>query len=322
MDRGGLNNPQDIKKMSEQLDKYNYYSMLLTYHSKNSDLLIKSLLAADKNINLKFMLAIRTYAISPEYLSMICDSYNQSFPNKLILNITSGDIHSEENSINDIPIFNEYLNTPEKRLDYTEEWTKKFIEICSNKYLPELFMAGHSNKTREMANKFNATHISMLDMHIKYLKENASINKKQLISLSILIKDNINEAKEFLLKNNTTILVAEYEDVFLGMASISFNEDMALFGNLYVGLQERGIGSLLTKHRFALVQSHVSLTAPGSSYGVQARCFYQNHRAYKHLLKHGFAPINWKLHKTYSFPIVIMEQTLYNHQPTYIQSGF
>ena len=24
MDRGGLNNPQDIKIMSEQLDKYNY----------------------------------------------------------------------------------------------------------------------------------------------------------------------------------------------------------------------------------------------------------------------------------------------------------
>ena len=115
MDRGGLNNPQDIKIMSEQLDKYNYYSMLLTYHSKNSDLLIKSLLAADKNINLKFMLAIRTYAISPEYLSMICNSYNQSFPSKLILNITSGDIHSEENSINDIPydeciFYNDNLN--------------------------------------------------------------------------------------------------------------------------------------------------------------------------------------------------------------------
>ena len=203
MDRGGLNNPQDIKIMSEQLDKYNYYSMLLTYHSKNSDLLIKSLLAADKNINLKFMLAIRTYAISPEYLSMVCDSYNQSFPNKLILNVASGDIHSEENSINDIPMFGQYLDTPEKRLNYTEEWTKKFIEICSNKYLPELFMAGHSNKTREMANKFNATHISMLDMHIKYLKENTSINKKQLIALSILIRDNVDEAEDFYKKNNT-----------------------------------------------------------------------------------------------------------------------
>mgnify|MGYP003335678492 CR=1 FL=1 len=203
MDRGGLNNPQNIKIMSEELDKYNYYSMLLTYHSKNSDLLIKSLLAANNDINLKFMLAIRTYAISPEYLSMICNSYNQSFPNKLILNVTSGDIHLEENSVNDIPMFSEYLDTPEKRLNYTEEWTKKFIEICSNRYLPELFMAGHSDKTREMADKFNATHISMLDMHIKYLKDNNIINKKQLISLSILIRDNFDKAKEFLLKNNT-----------------------------------------------------------------------------------------------------------------------
>ena len=127
---------------------------------------------------------------------------------------------------------------------------------------------------------------------------------------------------ENLIKNNTTVLVAEYEDAFLGVSSVSFNDDLALFGNLYVGLQERGIGSLLTKHRFALVQSHVSLTAPGSSYGIQARCFYQNHRAYKHLLKHGFYPTSWKLHEIYSSPIVIMEQTLYNNQPVYIQSGF
>ena len=188
----------------EELDKYNYYSMLLTYHSKNSDLLIKSLLAADKNINLKFMLAIRTYAISPEYLSMVCDSYNQSFPNKLILNVASGDIHSEENSINDIPMFSEYLDTPEKRLNYTEEWTKKFIEICSNKYLPELVMAGHSTKTRLMANKFNATHLAMLDMHFKYIKEsNIIVNNKQMVSLSIIIRNDIDDAKDFLLKNNT-----------------------------------------------------------------------------------------------------------------------
>ena len=203
MDRGRLNNPQEIKNLANILDKHKYYSLLLTYHSKQDDLLIKSLLAADNNIKLKFMIAIRTYSISPEYLSMICQSYNKSFTNKIMLNITSGDIHLDETSIEDIPLFKEYFDTPEKRLNYTEEWTKKFIEICSNRYLPELFMAGHSDKTREMADKFNATHISMLDMHIKYLKDNNIINKKQLISLSILIRDNFDKAKEFLLKNNT-----------------------------------------------------------------------------------------------------------------------
>lgn len=124
---------------------------------------------------------------------------------------------------------------------------------------------------------------------------------------------------ENLLKDNTTILVAEYDDVFLGMSSVSFNDEHAFFGNLYVGLQERGIGSLLTKHRFGLVQSHVSLTAPGSTYGVVARCFYQNHRAYKHLLKHGFLPVGWRLHETYKFPVVIMEQTMYNQPVVYNQ---
>ena len=204
MDRGESDNSSKIKKLAEELEEYGYYSLLLTYHSKQTDLLTKSLLAADNNIKLKFMIAIRTYSISPEYLSMICQSYNKSFTNKIMLNITSGDIHLDETSIEDIPLFKEYFDTPEKRLNYTEEWTKKFIEICSNKYLPELVMAGHSTKTRLMANKFNATHLAMLDMHFKYIKEsNIIVNNKQMVSLSIIIRNDIDDAKDFLLKNNT-----------------------------------------------------------------------------------------------------------------------
>lgn len=204
MDRGDLNSPEKIKLLSKELDKYGYYCMLLTYHSKNSDLLTKSLLAADNNVKLKFMLAIRTYAISPEYMSMICNSYNQEFPNKLILNIASGDIHSEETSIDDLPMFNKNFNSPEKRLEYTKKWTEKFLKISNNKYLPELIMAGHSDKTRKMANTFNATHLAMLNMHLEYLNRPDTIkNNKQMVSLSILIRENKKEAKEFLLKNNT-----------------------------------------------------------------------------------------------------------------------
>lgn len=120
---------------------------------------------------------------------------------------------------------------------------------------------------------------------------------------------------EDLINSNSSILVAEYESVFLGMAAVSFFDDYALFGNLYVGLQDRGIGSILTKHRFSLVSSHVSLMVSNSSYDIEARVFYQNHRAYKHLLKHGFIPVSWSLHSQYKFPLVIMRQTI-EVQPT------
>jgi alkanesulfonate monooxygenase SsuD/methylene tetrahydromethanopterin reductase-like flavin-dependent oxidoreductase (luciferase family) len=202
MNRGSANTPKKIADLATELDKYGYYSVLLTYHSLQSDVLLKSFLASDTSINLKFMVAIRTYAISPEYMSMVCAAYNESFPNKLILNVVSGDLHEEENSVEDIPMFSEYLNTPEKRLKYTNEWMLKFLKISKKWYTPEIIMGGHSETTRNMCNNFNATHLSALNMYTSYLeKENRIVNDKQMVAISILIRDSKEEAENFIENN-------------------------------------------------------------------------------------------------------------------------
>jgi len=115
---------------------------------------------------------------------------------------------------------------------------------------------------------------------------------------------------EKLLTNTSTILVAEYKSELLGMAAISFYEDYAFFSNLYVGLQRRGIGSLLTEHRMNMAQNHISLQPPESTFDLRARCFYINHRAYQHLLKHGFTPYDWQTLEYYEFPAVLMKQEI------------
>lgn len=201
MNRGDISSVQEIKDLSQILNKNKYYSILLTYHSKNKDFLIKSFKAASNKENLKYMIAIRTYAITPEYMAMICKSYNEEFPGKLILNIVSGDLHKDESSIKDLLYISELVDTPEKRLSYTKKWVEKFNEI-TNGYTPEIFMSGHSDETRTMANQFDATHISMLDMYKEYLKKtNRIVNKKQMISLSILIRDSKKEAEDFIRNN-------------------------------------------------------------------------------------------------------------------------
>ena len=201
MNRGDISSVHEIKELSKKLEASGYYSVLLTYHSKNKDFLIKSFAAASKDQKLKYMLAVRTYAITPEYMTMICRSYQEEFPDKLILNVVSGDIHSDETSMDDIVWFSKYLDTPEKRLDYTKDWMVKFKNL-SKYYYPEIFMAGHSQETRKIANDFNATHISMLDMYKSYLNlPNRVINKKQMVSLSILIRDSKKEAEDFIQSN-------------------------------------------------------------------------------------------------------------------------
>lgn len=202
MERGMGYSIDDIKTLANKLEDSNYYSVLLTYHSNNADFLTKSLLACDNILKLKFMIAIRTYAISPEYMAMICRSYNDSFPNKIMLNVISGDIHDDENSVENIVMFKNELSTPESRLPYTEEWTEKFLQISKKWYTPEIIMAGHSDKTREMCNKFGFTHAAALDMHLNYIKkENAIVNQGQMVAFSILIRDTDQEAQDFLSKS-------------------------------------------------------------------------------------------------------------------------
>jgi alkanesulfonate monooxygenase SsuD/methylene tetrahydromethanopterin reductase-like flavin-dependent oxidoreductase (luciferase family) len=201
MYRGGNSSVEDIKEVSQKLEDSGYYSMLMVYHSKISDYFIKAARAIDPRHRLKYMQAIRTYAISPEYCAMMCEAFNEISNNRLMLNIVSGDLHKDETSIDDVVFINEMIKTPDQRLKYTEEWISKFnsLDIMSNK--PEIVMAGHSEKTKRMAKDLGYTHVSQLNMYLEsYNLDTNIINEKQMVALGISIKENTDEAENFFSK--------------------------------------------------------------------------------------------------------------------------
>jgi len=205
MNRGDKSSVEDISTLSKEIDGYGYYSTLLVYHSRMPDNFIKVARALSKNEKVKYMLAIRTYAISPEYMAMICKSFSEIADNKLMLNIVSGDIHKDENTINDLVMISELLDTPEKRLVYTKQWMDKFLNIKDFDKKPEIVMSGHSDITRSMAVEYNAIHLSMYDMYKKYIQEESAIvNPKQMVSLSFVVRETQEEADIFFssLKDN------------------------------------------------------------------------------------------------------------------------
>lgn len=198
MERNGYISIPALKSISSIVDEFGYESILLVYHSTVDDNWIKSARALDINHKFKYMPAVRTYAISPEYCAMIARAFNTIAPNRLMLNIVSGDLHKEETSIEDLVWLNDMLDTPEKRLEYTDEWLKKFISL-SEGTVSEIVMGGHSNKTKMMAEKYGATHLAMLNMHKNsYNDPNFIKNTKQMLSLSVIINDSEEEIKEML----------------------------------------------------------------------------------------------------------------------------
>ena len=201
MERGGDTSLDRLKYISEIADKFGYESILLVYHSKIEDNWIKAARVLNKNHKFKYMPAIRTYAISPEYCAMICRSFHNISPNRLMLNIVSGDLHEEETSVEDIVWFGEKLNTPEKRLKYTDDWILKFNAL-SKGTVSEIVMAGHSNETKIMAEKYKAVHLAMLNMHKQsYEDPNFIKNTKQMLSFSIIINDSESDIKNMLSKS-------------------------------------------------------------------------------------------------------------------------
>jgi alkanesulfonate monooxygenase SsuD/methylene tetrahydromethanopterin reductase-like flavin-dependent oxidoreductase (luciferase family) len=198
MERGGDTSLDGLKTISSIVDEFGYESILLVYHSKIEDNWIKAARVLDTNHKFKYMPAIRTYAISPEYCAMISKAFYNICPNRLMLNIVSGDLHEEETSVQDIIWFGKDLDTPEKRLKYTDDWILKFNSLAGNT-VSEIVMGGHSNETRLMAEKYNATHLAMLNMHKQSYQDPSVIkNTKQMLSFSIIINDSESDIKNML----------------------------------------------------------------------------------------------------------------------------
>jgi len=198
MTRGNEQSVQYLSDLSEKLEKVGYESVLLVYHSKVPDFLTKAVRVMSSKQKLKYMIAIRTYAISPEYMAMICQSINEMAPNKIILNVVSGDIHQGETSIEDLILIGDLLPTTKSRIDYTDMWLNKFLNMEILRSKPPIVMGGHSDLTRNIAIKHNATHLSMINMHEDHLKNSNPIyNKKQMICFGLVIRDTQEEAELF-----------------------------------------------------------------------------------------------------------------------------
>lgn len=198
MDRGDNSQLIPLSNLSDKLDSVGYESLLLVYHAKMRDHWIKAARVLNTNHKIKYMPAIRTYAITPEYAAMMARAFKEIAPNRLALNIVSGDIHSDEDSVENMIWFGKYLATPEQRLDYTDAWMEKFIELCG-KNLPDIVMGGHSEKTKRMADKYDAVHLSMLDMYLnEYQNDNFYHNKKQMVAVCVVVRSTDEESEKFL----------------------------------------------------------------------------------------------------------------------------
>jgi hypothetical protein len=78
------------------LENSGFDGVLLTYRILQGDFLTKVAADCHKHNNIKYLVAIRPYAISPQYLYMINKSLNSMCNNRFQINLISGWAHEDE----------------------------------------------------------------------------------------------------------------------------------------------------------------------------------------------------------------------------------
>jgi hypothetical protein len=98
---GSMGGPKNIESPSN-LDKHNFSGVMFTHDIPEGDMFVKIAKDISPNEKIKYLVAIRPYTISPQYLSMIDRSMSKIGMDRLQINLISGYIKDHEDGIGGI----------------------------------------------------------------------------------------------------------------------------------------------------------------------------------------------------------------------------
>lgn len=179
---------ESIKKVTEEVDPYNYESVLFAVNPRFGDIWTKLSNSINHNHKFKYMIAFRPYLFSPQYLASLVASFSNFSNNRLMLNLVHGVVGPKAfNAIMD----GEKFHDAEFRRNYSKEFMKKFLNdtIIDEQYtMPEIVVSGESDISLEIAKETSDVIGVYYESFIKDPKRFTSKNfKKIFIFLSVLV---------------------------------------------------------------------------------------------------------------------------------------
>lgn len=188
-----------LAKLSEliiKLDQTGYQSVLLLFGTKMSDFWIKTARTLDLNHKIKYMFAMRPYALSPEYLYMMTKSFNEIQNNRLMINFVSGEFYPEEINPTDPDGIDISIDDKEKRRLYVRKFVKKYKELFKeNEERPIILISGAAPTAVRTAYDYGDYSLIMYKDFLFNPNTFKDI-KNKMINFSVLIRDTEEEAAD------------------------------------------------------------------------------------------------------------------------------
>jgi hypothetical protein len=145
-----------LRQMAIELEDIGVCSVLLPYGPGAEDFMVHMPDIFRDTKNIRMMIAVGAYSVTPEYLIRTFDSVQVFGKSRLDLNLVAGRYveEFENRAIDSYPGDPELVNTHDKRVAITEKWMDKFADLVRKKdYQTRLAVVGTSDITTDIANK-------------------------------------------------------------------------------------------------------------------------------------------------------------------------
>lgn len=192
------NSRDGLLDMAKTLDDAGIYSVLLPYGSTGRDYLVDAPAMIDSTNSLKLMIALRPYALTPEYAAKTFKTFNYVYGKRLTLNVVAGILSPEEEKF----VFKNYPGDPEvidnidKRIEFADNWTKKFLDIMGE-MKPEMYTIANSPRTVELGNRY-CDAVIFNSGRLEYNSENVFVPSKVLVFDPMIIDSGDSPEPEYL----------------------------------------------------------------------------------------------------------------------------
>ncbi len=189
---GGVIGEPDSVKSPTNLNNNKFDGVMFTHDIPQGDIFVQTAIDLKINERIKYLIAIRPYTISPQYLAMINDSINKVQKDRVQLNIISGYTKDHEDSIRGIvgPV-NDQSDKVEKR-KYLVDFVDSLNEMNKNKNLKsplDFFVTTTNPRVLDAVNRHNNKIIlpySLYKNNVWFKKFNRTLDvKSQEIMLAI-----------------------------------------------------------------------------------------------------------------------------------------
>ena len=195
---GGVLGEEESVKSPSNLNRNNFDGVMFTHDIPQGDIFVQTAMDLKINEKIKYLIAIRPYTISPQYLAMINDSLNKVQKDRVQLNIISGYTKDHEDDIRGIVgSVNDQSDKVEKR-KYLVEFLNSLNEMNENKNLKaplDFFVTTTNPRVLDAVNRHNNKIIlpySLYKNNIWFKKFNRELDVKSqeiMIAITPIIRE-------------------------------------------------------------------------------------------------------------------------------------